>query len=105
VLHYVADLARATGDFAHAEALLGESLRRSHESGQVVTAQSGLVFLALLRRHQGRYDEAARLLGATAKGVVQGKLWDHARVDRDASVAAARTALGEEAFNERWSEG
>lgn len=95
----------AHGDLEQAQQLLTESLRSSRDMGRPTgTALMGLSEVAAAR---GQSRRAARLLGASeavpAAGGPQLPPYLHALVDR--AVAAARDALGAEAFEAARAEG
>ena len=102
------NLARDQGDYARALALYREALElgRSHPGTRVVTEvieAVGIVAAAV-----GQAERAARLLSAA--GAQRDRLGLRYRVREDQvaleqAVAAARAALGEEAFATAWAAG
>jgi DNA-binding CsgD family transcriptional regulator len=95
-LGYVAQVA---GEAAQAAARYGESLRLSWAAGLATHFDRVLVGLAGLAADRGQAETAARLLGAVAaiqeRTGATSLMWPEVR---DRAAAAARTALGEEAY-------
>jgi predicted ATPase/DNA-binding SARP family transcriptional activator len=106
-LNHLVLVAHYQGDYGGARALYEESLAICRQLGdQLITACSleGLVAVAAA---QGQPERAARLFGA-AKALreeIGVPLLPSDRTDYDRDVAAARAALGEEAFTAAWAEG
>jgi predicted ATPase len=107
-LHYLSRLAFEQGDYARAAALLQEYLLVQRELAP--TAPLGtmacLAGIAQLAVVQNRPAPAARLFGAAA--TLRDRAEDIERAERKLIapwVAAAREALGEEAFTREWAAG
>jgi predicted ATPase/DNA-binding CsgD family transcriptional regulator len=106
-LHQLGDAARAGGDVVLAASCFSESVRIAHQIGQPHRLAAAMAGLAELFAAGGDPERAARLLGALAA------LLDahHARLDpadRPASeraMVAARTALGDAAFDQAMAVG
>jgi predicted ATPase/DNA-binding SARP family transcriptional activator len=100
-------VARALGDDRRATALYQESLLLRREVGDQFALAQSLEDLAAPAGRQGQARRAAQLLGAAeAQCEAMGAsppVADPAEYDR--TVAAARGALGEEAFAAAWAEG
>jgi tetratricopeptide (TPR) repeat protein len=101
------DLACEAGEYAQASRLYEESLKRGRRMGQDIAILRCLEGLAQVAVAQGRMERATWLCGAVAalredKGwpLPPGKRAKHGR-----TVAAARRALGEEAFEATWARG
>ncbi len=100
-------VARARGDLDGAGAVGAESLALSRAGGPrwlVVAAVEGLAGVAEAR---GAAARATRLWGAAAaaRAALSAPPWPAFRVAHAADVAAARAALGEEAFAAAWAAG
>ena len=100
-------VARARGDLDGAGAVGAESLALSRAGGPrwlVVAAVEGLAGVAGAR---GAAARATRLWGAAAaaRAALSAPPWPAFRVAHAADVAAARAALGEEAFAAAWAAG
>jgi predicted ATPase/two-component SAPR family response regulator len=94
------------GDHDRAEALIKESLALLRELGDKLYTSRGLECLAAVVSVRGDYGRAARLFGAgEALREAMGASVLFYLVDYDRGVAAARDALGEEAFAATWAEG
>src|SRR5206468_13046368 len=107
VLHdlSVADLRQ--GRNAEARAHCAESLRRLHEVGAVVNLPMVLDQTALIAGAEAEWERAARLLGA-AEGLGEAAglpLSLQTATQRTETVAAARSALGPDAFAAAFAEG
>jgi predicted ATPase/DNA-binding SARP family transcriptional activator len=98
---------REVGDYARASALYQESLRLRREMRNVWFIVCSLEDFASLAGRQGQYERAVRLLGAAeALCATLGcplPVGDASEYER--TVAAAHTALSEEAFAAAWEEG
>jgi hypothetical protein len=95
------------GDLGAARALFEESLAILRELDHKPNIAQNLERLAALAVAQAQSERAARLIG-TAEGLrsaMGAPLPPADRAEHDRSVAAARTALGEEAFAAAWAEG
>jgi predicted ATPase/class 3 adenylate cyclase len=117
-------LARHEGDFETARSRLTESLRlyqpQGHR-GQLSLCLSGMACLAVACSDEGvrdpeprehvrpsaRFVRAARLFGAAEvlREATGFPIWRVDRQEYDRCVAAARAALGDEAFGTAWAEG
>jgi predicted ATPase/DNA-binding CsgD family transcriptional regulator len=100
-------VAHDRGDIARSMALFAEGLALSTELGDrhmIALALDGVACLAVAR---GEPERAARLFGAAAAlQVASGLLVGPAfRATQERDVAAARAALGEEAFAAGWTDG
>jgi len=100
-------VARDLGDFARSMSLFAEGLSLFTELGDrhmIALALDGVACLAVAR---GEPERAARLFGAAAAlQVASGLLVGPAfRATQERDVAAARAALGEEAFAAGWTDG
>lgn len=103
----LACVTHAQGEYARAAALYGESLALYHDVGDTWGRTVCLEGLAKVAGAQGQEERAARLLGAAAaqREAIGAPLPPAERAVCDRLVAAARTALGEEAFTRAWAEG
>ena len=105
-LSSLANLSRAEGDYAQAEDLFRESLTVDAGFQDRRTASHRLWFWGILEARSGAHDRGVRLLSAGARhGVYGTSLYPADREDAEAALAAARSALGEEAFARAWAEG
>ncbi|HET8627499.1 MAG TPA: tetratricopeptide repeat protein [Thermomicrobiales bacterium] len=106
-LHYLGIAACDRGDHGRAEELLTESVALFRAVGDQQGAASCLEYLAAVALALDRPREAARLCGAAdALRVACGApVPPSERARRDATVAAARRALGEDAFAAAWADG
>jgi DNA-binding CsgD family transcriptional regulator len=103
----LAEVAADEGDAGRAVALFGEGALRHAAHGELSGVYYCLLGLGQLAARGGRSREAARLLGAAealreARGLALQA--DH-RDPHDRCVAAARFALGEDAFATAWAAG
>jgi predicted ATPase len=100
-------VARRQGDLGPARAHLEESLAICRELGDKLESARGLEELAAVAVTQGQHERVARLFGAAAgiREAMRAPLPPAERAEHDRSVAAVRTALGEEAFAAAWAEG
>jgi len=100
-------LARAQGEYGAARVLLEESLAIFRELGNKQGIVKDVEGLAALAVAQGQSERAARLFGAAEglRAAMGAPLPTADREEHDRSVAAVRTALGEEAFAAAWAEG
>ena len=97
------------GDDARASRLYEESLNLYQRAGLNFGVPACLEGLARVAAAQGRPERAARLCGAAAAlreelGAFHSPLAAR-RAEHDRTVAAARAALGEEAFESAWAKG
>ena len=107
VLNDLANLARLKGDHDEARALLDTALRGFQEIGEPRGIASGLSLAGVLEVRRGDRRRGVRLIGAGValhRRLVSAPQPDE-QVDCDASLAAARDALGEPAFAQAWAEG
>jgi hypothetical protein len=95
------------GDYGQAGAQLKESLALRQESKSRRGIASVLEGLAKLTVAQQQAKLAAQLLGAAEalREAIGTPLLPDERADYEQTLAAARTALGEEAFARVWAEG
>lgn len=96
------------GDYVRASRLYEESLNFYQRAGLNLGLPVCLEGLARVAAAQGRPERAARLCGAAAALREElGVLLSLAarRAEHDRTVAAARAALGEEAFESAWAKG
>src|SRR5262249_52335651 len=110
-LGFLGLVANSEGEYGAARASLKESLALFREQGSKGGVVKNLVCLAAVALSEAQFERAARLLGS-AEGLREAMgtplaLADRAEHDRTvaATVAAAREALGEEAFAAAWAEG
>jgi Tfp pilus assembly protein PilF len=106
-LNSLGTVALLRADYPTAGALFAKALGIQQETGQRNAIAASLRLFARLAVLQGQAERAARLFGAAerlreAGGVL---LYPADRAEYDLSVAAARTALGEQAFAMAWAEG
>jgi non-specific serine/threonine protein kinase len=100
-------VARLQGEYGKARALFEESLAIERELGEKRVIVGDLEGLAAVAVAQGEPERAARSFGA-AEGLREAMgapLPPADRAENDRSVAAVRTALGEEGFAASWAEG
>jgi predicted ATPase/DNA-binding SARP family transcriptional activator len=107
VLNHLARLCWLEGDYATARGHLVESLALCRETGRYGLTIHTLDSAGHLAQRQENSALAVRLLGATAalREAIGEALHTVERAEYEGSLAAARTALGEEAFAAAWSEG
>jgi predicted ATPase/DNA-binding CsgD family transcriptional regulator len=100
-------IARISGDYGRAVALYDESLRLYKELGNTLGTAQDLEGMAVLHAAFGQPESATRLWAAAEalRGVIGAPPDDAQRARHDPFVAAAREALGEEAFARAWAEG
>jgi hypothetical protein len=101
------NVACEAGDYARALRLYEESLKLAWRMGLNHTILLCLEGLARVAVAQGRMERAARLCGA-ATALREDKGWPlppARRAEHERTVAAAREAFGEEAFEEAWARG
>jgi tetratricopeptide (TPR) repeat protein len=106
-LYGLGTVAGDQGEYGAARALLEESLAIYRELGIKQGIAPNLEGLAALAVAQGQSERAARLYGA-AEGLreaIGAPLPPAKRAEHDRSVAAVRTALGEQEFAAAWAEG
>src|SRR5215213_2468149 len=95
------------GEYARASRLYEYSLELGRQMGLSHTILVCLEGLARVAVAQGRMERAARLCGAAA-ALREDKGWPlppAKRAEHDLTVAAAREALGEDAFAAAWARG
>ena len=105
-LNYLARLSQVASDEGGAESLTAESLRTLRDLGVTDDIISALGLMAEIACTDGRFSQAARLLGAVAwlsETSESRRPSDRARFEQ--AVDAARTALGEDAFRAAWTLG
>jgi DNA-binding CsgD family transcriptional regulator len=107
VMRAQARLARAKGDHHRALQLADEGLGSARSSGAQLLLVDFLELLALLAADNGRYIQAARILGAVA--TERGRL-GYARfavdqLDVELTMGDIRSALGTSGFAAAWSDG
>src|SRR5262249_32266878 len=105
--HCLGHIARLEGDFAAAREHYRQSLLVFQETGSKPAVSASLDGWAELAAAEGAARRAGVLFGAAealresvGRPIALGQ-----RIDYDRGVAAARTALGEEAFAAAWAEG
>ena len=101
------DVACKAGEYARASRLYEESLELTRRMDLNVTTLRCLEGLARVAVAQGRMERAARFCGAAAV-LREDRGWPlppAKRAEHDRIVAAAREALGEEAFAAAWVRG
>jgi tetratricopeptide (TPR) repeat protein len=93
-------IAHQAGDMAAAADAYAESLAIWRDLGESWWSASALTGVADLASVFGRYEQAARLLGAAARlwEVSGGAAAPHGHVGGEVAAAAARSALGDAAF-------
>jgi len=110
VLCDLSSLARVRGDYGEAERLLGEveALIRAHPGwaplARIFHEAYGELY-GVLAVAKGLFVRGARLLGAADRHGSWIDFYPAHAADRSAALAAARQALGEEAFDRAWAEG
>lgn len=106
-VHSQAVVAWLRGELPRAEALAGECVRLLRGSGDRYFLARALMLLGMVACQAGDFARGARLLGA--EEAIRDALGAHVlpfeRPPRERSVAAARTALGEEGFASAYAEG
>ena len=109
VLYTLATLAQAERDHERAKDLFEEGLKLSAELGNEADIAHCLEGLASTAGAEGRIERAARLWGAEEAllGNIEAAVYTYVpeRSLHRLRVDAARTRLGEEAFEAAWSEG
>jgi predicted ATPase/DNA-binding SARP family transcriptional activator len=95
------------GDLAAARSFLAESLPLLHESGHRMGIAQTLEAAAAVAQTSGQANQAARLSGAAAalREEIAAPLPANERGRHEETLAAARTALGEQAFQQAFGEG
>jgi DNA-binding CsgD family transcriptional regulator len=101
-------VARARNDLVPAERWTHEALARQHEMGWRPDVVHSLETLAGIAAANESYPESARLAGAAQRmrdemGYVL--RWPYEQKLLDSDLAAARAALGDDAFDAAWGEG
>ncbi len=104
-LTYLARVAAAARDHAQTMALAIQSLRALCDPGVSRDIAAALVVLADVACATGRAADGGRLLGAVARVYLDVPLTRTERVGYEQAVAAARAALGKEAFEAAWARG
>jgi predicted ATPase/DNA-binding SARP family transcriptional activator len=106
-LNQLGTLALQRADLPSARTLFAQALEIHRETGQRIEAAISVRLFARLAMLQGEIERAARLFGAaeTLREAGRVVLPPVDRAEHEASVDAARTALGEEAFAAAWAAG
>jgi predicted ATPase/class 3 adenylate cyclase len=101
------EIAAAQGDAARAAALFGEALSVAWAQGAQPIVVEQIDQLAELAVKAGRLEHASRLLGvgAALHDTLSIPVWPSDQTHYESVVAAARQALGEEAFVAAWDAG
>jgi len=107
VLRAESHLARADGDWLRAHELACDGLEQAAGAGHVIWAIDLLELVAITGADLGRAAEAARLLGAAEcqREATGYRRWARARDELAPVLAAAQTALGQEPFDQAFTEG
>jgi predicted ATPase/DNA-binding SARP family transcriptional activator/Tfp pilus assembly protein PilF len=107
VLHDLSLVDLRQGRYGEARAHCAASLRLLHECGAVVNIPMALAQMALVAHAQARWERAARLLGAAEglQAAVGVSLPPYTATERADAAAAARRALGADAFAAAFAEG
>ncbi len=92
------------GDLDYATEMLAESLRIRHEITDLMGLAVSLEGLGVVASVRGEMERAIELFSAadTIRERVSFPLTTHAQHKRELCLAAARAALGNEAFEDRW---
>jgi tetratricopeptide (TPR) repeat protein len=99
-------LAQAERDVGRAESWLRQSLTMYRDLGDQAGLSAAVGFLGVLAISRDAYRTAARLLGAVGPGpALSLPLTPDDRRAYEESIAAARAALGEDAFAAAWAQG
>jgi predicted ATPase len=99
--------ARAEGRFAEAEAILTDGLARSHARGDQIAVAESMCWLGILLIAQRQFAEGVALI-ATGVAVSANGGSIHVpdlRLEKDAGLARARSALGDDDFTTAWANG
>jgi predicted ATPase/class 3 adenylate cyclase len=106
-LNNMGNVANEQGEYLAARALFEESLAIRRELGDQLGAAESLEGLGELARATGRPARAIRLWGATSavRERIGAPLTPEEHADQERLLAAARAALGEEAFAAAWAAG
>ena len=100
------NVARLGGDLDQAKVLLDEGLVLLQEINNQRQLSHGLCFAGILAVQRGRDARGVRLIGAAARYPQTRASLDADELgDWDASLVLARARLGEEEFDQAWSEG
>jgi hypothetical protein len=103
VLGYVVGL---QGEGARSDELLAGSLGLLRRMGARSHLAVALCLAGLLALQRGEHSRGTRLLGAAARRPeLDSQLTVDVRVQREARIAAARSALGDARFDQLWAEG
>ena len=102
-----ASLARLDGDAHRAEDLLHDALDLAHQVAFRTFVCEILDILGTVVADQGRFEEAARLLGAahSARDAIGYRQLPAHQPSHEADLAVVRDALGAEAFDDAWTDG
>jgi non-specific serine/threonine protein kinase len=106
-LNNLGEVARIRGDYARAAELGKESLRVFWEIDDLLAIFQSLISLGRLELARDDNERAVRLFGAaeSLRETIGAVLSPTEIADYEQNVAAARSALGEEAFAALWEEG
>jgi tetratricopeptide (TPR) repeat protein len=103
----LADVARLRADYKRATGMFREALSLYQSAGDKIGPPFSMEALGLIATALGDWKRAARLWGAASawREAINEPLSVTYQRDYDASIAQARTQLGEEAYESAWSEG
>jgi hypothetical protein len=102
----VGRVAQAEGDVGRAGSLLRQSVTVYRDLGDPAGLSAAVGFRGVLAIRRDRYRTAVRLLGVVGRGpALSLPLIPDDRRGYAESIAAARAALGEEAFAHAWAAG
>jgi predicted ATPase/Tfp pilus assembly protein PilF len=106
-LNNLGEVAYEQGNYGRAVALYAESLTLCRAIGNKYVAASCLEGLAAVACAQGQPERGARLVGVAAalRAALSMPLAPNERAAQERTVAAARAALGEDAFAAAWAKG
>jgi hypothetical protein len=100
-------VAQSQEDFIAARSFYSEAIVLSQEISNSLTVAQNLSAFATLAAAQNKPELAARLVGAAEAQIpsIRFEMSAKERSEYDQAAAAARTALGEDAFAAAWEEG
>jgi predicted ATPase/DNA-binding CsgD family transcriptional regulator len=101
----LARAAAARHDHAQTMALAVQSVQSLHDAGASRDAAAALVIVATAATATGQATIGTRLLGAVSHAYPEGSAIGAEQASFEQAVAAARAALGEDAFAEAWASG